>query len=333
MYKGISINIGLNIVEPEMYPRSQIKELKGCEEDAKFMSNLAKGSEFQTILLLGSKGEAKIAQVKNSILNAKRDLDKDGILVITFSGHGSQISDPLEPDGNFETWCLFDGVLRDFELFGLLTEFEKTQRILIVSDSCHSGTVVANTPSGFEALLRVGVERFYNLFGLLGSNSANVTETRDNNSSSEQYKFLSSENLDNAINKEDYINRQTENINTLKDKLKKIKDETGIEKDYRDLCNASVLLISACQDWQKAEDGEKHGVFTQALVNVLKENNQINADADESNPIIRKTDAKMNYIKLHELIWKNLVSTKQNPNFYRIGTPNADFETQPWFTI
>jgi metacaspase-1 len=333
MYKGISINIGLNIVDPEMYPGSQIKDLKGCEEDAKFMSNLAKGSNFQSILLLGSKGEAKIAHVKNSIQNAKRELDEDGILVITYSGHGSQISNTFEPDGNFETWCLFDGVLRDFEIFGLLTEFEKTQRILIISDSCHSGTVVANIPSGFEGFLKVGIERIANLLGFSGNNLLSTSETGDNNSNTARYKFLSPENLNNAISKDDYINRQTKNKETLKEKLRKIKEETGVEKDYRDLCNASVLLLSACQDWQLAEDGENHGAFTQALINVLKGNGQIDADADESNPIIRKTDAKMNYIKLHELIWKKLVCTKQNPNFYRIGTPNADFEMQPWFTI
>jgi hypothetical protein len=63
--------------------------------------------------------------------------------VITYSGHGGQLPDMNndEEDGLDETWCLFDGELLDDELGNLWTLFPEGIRILVISDSCHSGTV------------------------------------------------------------------------------------------------------------------------------------------------------------------------------------------------
>jgi hypothetical protein len=46
-----------------------------------------------------------------------------------------------EEDFTDETWCLFDGQIVDDELYSLYAKFAKGVRILIFSDSCHSGTV------------------------------------------------------------------------------------------------------------------------------------------------------------------------------------------------
>ena len=49
-----------------------------------------------------------------------------------------------------ETWCLYDGMLVDDELVNLFGFFNKKVRVLMVSDSCHSGTLnrdfVARSP-------------------------------------------------------------------------------------------------------------------------------------------------------------------------------------------
>jgi hypothetical protein len=46
-----------------------------------------------------------------------------------------------EPDKQDETWCLFDGQLIDDELYHELSKFAAGVRVLVLSDSCHSGTV------------------------------------------------------------------------------------------------------------------------------------------------------------------------------------------------
>jgi hypothetical protein len=60
-----------------------------------------------------------------------------------YSGHGGQAPDlnDEEPDGNDETWCLYDGELIDDEPYSSWGAFATGVRIVVLSDSCHSGTV------------------------------------------------------------------------------------------------------------------------------------------------------------------------------------------------
>jgi hypothetical protein len=61
----------------------------------------------------------------------------------SYSGHGGQAPDLNgdEPEGKDETWCLYDGELIDDELYSSWGAFAAGVRILLLSDSCHSGTV------------------------------------------------------------------------------------------------------------------------------------------------------------------------------------------------
>ena len=65
------------------------------------------------------------------------------IFWITYSGHGSQVPDQNgdESDGLDETWCLYDCQILDDTLFDLWSRFKEGVRIVIFSDSCHSGTI------------------------------------------------------------------------------------------------------------------------------------------------------------------------------------------------
>ena len=51
-----------------------------------------------------------------------------------------------EADKQDETWCLYDGQLIDDELYFELSRFKAGVRILVLSDSCHSGTVTRGAP-------------------------------------------------------------------------------------------------------------------------------------------------------------------------------------------
>ena len=63
--------------------------------------------------------------------------------MLSYSGHGGQLPDlnDDEPDQEDETWCLYDGQVVDDELNELYSQFRQGVRILVFSDSCHSGSV------------------------------------------------------------------------------------------------------------------------------------------------------------------------------------------------
>ncbi len=304
-YKGMSIHIGLNAINPSYYHFEG--RLKGCENDAKYMSEIAVG--YESVKLLGSEGNANVKDVRDAILEASAKLDDNGILFISFSGHGGQIPARNEPDGRYETWCLYDKPMSDREFFGVLTlgRFKRTQRILVISDSCHSGTITGNVPAGFDGLLDHTVQFLSSFFQV----NNELAETGDavHSEVDERLKFIPNDTLKAVYNtdKPYYEKKQAETDSIFK--------TINPNKDYRELLEASVLLISACQDWQLAKDGEIHGIFTQALKDLLSSGHT------------------MNYVQLHNKLWNKLENTGQNPNYYRIGTPNADFEMQPCFTI
>ena len=79
---------------------------------------------------------------------AAKALRKGDFFFLTYSGHGGQVPDVTgeEADKQDETWCLYDGQLIDDELYFELSRFAAGVRILVFSDSCHSGTVTRNRP-------------------------------------------------------------------------------------------------------------------------------------------------------------------------------------------
>ena len=144
MNTGISLHIGLNYVDQNHYSGWD-GELSAAEYDANDMYAIAEKQGFKPIKLLRS--DATRDTVTTSIKTASSQLKENDFFFISYSGHGGQL-----PDLNFdedesmdETWCLFDGELIDDELSKLWSTFQKGVRILVISDSCHSGTVLRMT--------------------------------------------------------------------------------------------------------------------------------------------------------------------------------------------
>ena len=70
------------------------------------------------------------------------------MFLLTYSGHGSQVPDKNgdeTEDGYDETWVLYDRQLVDDELYALWSKFAAGVRIVVLSDSCHSGTAIRET--------------------------------------------------------------------------------------------------------------------------------------------------------------------------------------------
>lgn len=141
MAKGIALTIGLNKVDPKHYG-GWSGELNACEADAQDMAEIAKSRKFQVRTLLTK--TATRAKVTAEITKAAKTLKTGDIFMLSYSGHGGQLPDlnDDEPDSQDETWCLYNGELVDDELYAAFGKFKEGVRVLVFSDSCHSGTVV-----------------------------------------------------------------------------------------------------------------------------------------------------------------------------------------------
>ena len=143
--RGLPLHIGLNAVDPAHYA-GWSGPLNACEADANDMAAIAKKSGMKSTVLLTQKGTR--AKALAGIRAAAKKLKRGDFFLLTYSGHGGQVTDVTdeEPDGKDETWCLYDGELIDDELYAELSRFAAGVRVLVLSDSCHSGTVTRARP-------------------------------------------------------------------------------------------------------------------------------------------------------------------------------------------
>jgi len=140
MVKGLALTIGLNFVDPKHYAGWD-GQLTACEYDAEDMTDIAKIKGFEVQKFLTK--TATCENVENGISKASKKLENGDIFLLSYSGHGGQLPDKNsdELDRTDETWCLYDRQFVDDELNNCLAQFTKGVRVLVFSDSCHSGTV------------------------------------------------------------------------------------------------------------------------------------------------------------------------------------------------
>ena len=145
--RGLSLHVGLNRVDPKHYG-GWSGPLAACEADAKDMAAIAAARGIASTMLLSAEGTR--SAVLAGLRKAAKALKAGDLFFLSYSGHGGQVPDstsaPDETDQLDETWCLYDGQLIDDELYVELGRFKRGVRILVLSDSCHSGTVTRARP-------------------------------------------------------------------------------------------------------------------------------------------------------------------------------------------
>lgn len=340
MATGRSIHIGLNSVDPNAY-NGWNGALSGCINDARDMKSIADGLGYQSLLLTDA--AATSARVVSEIGQAAASLTTGDILFLTYSGHGGQVQDVNgdEDDALDETWVLWDRQLIDDELFSLWSQFAPDVRITMLSDSCHSGTV-----------LRM-LATYRDLLNELGRTKAVPTDA--------QLSVLDS--LSTALDLGNGSFRAVPATAPKKSKLRAMTpaaaDVSGpaatvlehaataaapasgvktVPPDVRDLVNmaradqdatlqwiagpsekanvaASVILISGCQDSQVSMDGTANGLFTEKL-KAAWNSGSFSGD--------------------YRAFWTDIVSrmpASQKPNYATTGAPNPGFEAERPFTI
>lgn len=243
---ALSVHLGLNAVDPRHYA-GWSGDLVACEFDARDMAALATAAGIKPTVLLTK--QATRTKALSAIRAAAKKLKRGDFFLLTFSGHGGQIDDVSgeEADKLDETWCLHDAELIDDELYLELCRFATGVRIVVLSDSCHSGTVTraaAPRPGRGDArpkqlppaIAQQVYQRHQAFYDKL---------QRDVLRAAGRASVDPDEALANA---HAGMSARLETIATR--------------------CKASVILISGCQDNQTSMDGAKNGAFTEQLLRV-----------------------------------------------------------------
>lgn len=300
--KGRAIAIGVNRVDPARYPGTSV--LRGCVNDANAMAAIAASKAMEVKKFLD--GAATRGAVLDELSKAARELVDGDLLVVSFSGHGSSVREvgPAgdEDDGRDETWCLYDRMVLDDELGAMWTSFKPGVRIVVFSDSCHSGSVTKFKE--FARMLEaapvdpVEDDKLVRQFENLESRSGDVDPEQDPLPSPVRA-------LPEAVADEHYQQDRA------------FYDDLGTKLQGEGLSKAAttctVILISGCQDDEPSWDTPTNGKFTAQLLQTWA-NGSFAGD----------------YPRFHQLIRSSL-QRYQSPNYYVIGASNPAFEKQkPW---
>jgi hypothetical protein len=242
--KALSVHIGLNAVSAAHY-EGWGGPLAACEFDARDLAAIAKAAGMKSKVLLTK--SATRAAALGALRSACKTLASGDLLFLTYSGHGGQIPDVTgeEDDKLDETWCLYDGQLIDDEMYLELGRFAAGVRILVLSDSCHSGSVVramppAGAPAGRSKMMppAVGFRTYRDHQAFYDKLQRDVARASGKSS--------------------------TPNPDAALAQVAVSKRRIAIAND----CKASVILMSGCQDNQTSMDGDHNGAFTEQLLRV-----------------------------------------------------------------
>lgn len=127
------------------YPGTHM-DLAGCVNDANdWAAELTARGFSVTRLLDAQASKAAMIEAMRSVIGGAASGDS---VVLTFSGHGTYVPDLNgdEIDGLDEALCPYDiqtsgSALTDDELHSLFASRKSGVKLLLISDSCHSGTV------------------------------------------------------------------------------------------------------------------------------------------------------------------------------------------------
>ncbi len=242
--RGRSLHIGLSGVSGAAYA-GWTGPLAACEFDAKDMAAIAKSRGIKASLLLTR--AATRARVRAAIRAAAKASAAGDLFFLSYSGHGGQVPDVSgdEADKKDETWCLHDGQLIDDELYAELAGFAAGVRILVLSDSCHSGSVTRElAPPEATA----------------GQRPKLMPDAVARRVYREHQAFYDELQLDLAAG----LGKSPTDPDIALASVAASPRLGGIAARLK----AGVVLISGCQDNQTSMDGDHNGAFTEALLKV-----------------------------------------------------------------
>ncbi|MBN2013526.1 caspase family protein [candidate division KSB1 bacterium] len=187
-----ALNIGIN-----NYPGSA-NDLQGCVNDADDWAKRLQVLGFETEILVDKK--ATIATVKNKMKNLITSATAGDVVVVSYSGHGTNVYDTSgdEPDYYDEALYLYDGVLLDDDISDIIRQAQSDVSIVVILDSCFSGTATR------LAKLNTHIPRFIKTADI----PPTATKRRDFLSEDDMVEILISGCSDNEYSYDAYLNNR-----------------------------------------------------------------------------------------------------------------------------
>jgi metacaspase-1 len=238
MATGLSLHVGVNVTEAVGIDAAA---LEGCENDARKMLEISRSRGFIHLgddpdePVIGS--DATYNNVLGKIHIAAKELKAGDIFLFTFAGHGTRQGDEdnTETDFQDETLVLHDRLLIDNVLRRRLwPSFQPGVRVIMVSDSCHSGGAAMSVVD------------------------SEIESNEDDPSSSNGFRVR-------AIS-QGQAKSHMDSLKAFYDQLKSDLPATP------PAVAAEILLLAACKEDETTRDGKDNGVFTKALLDVWSTN-------------------------------------------------------------
>jgi len=290
MPKGYSLHIGLNVADPTHY--GDLPHLNAAVNDAQFWEGFAIKMGYQTKKLHDQ--EALVDTVKSILLGYAEKMDAGDILLLTYAGHGGLLDNDkqagLDKEPYDQTWCLFDRQMLDDEIHECFVGFQEGTRIVVVSDSCHSGTITKEVKEGIDlsSLLEEGNRQWAATRGM----TARIMPVSVAHRVSRQ--FLASV------------------YKPLLDKYRFRRKGSAVK--------ASVTLLAACQDHQITYDGAENGIFTAALKNLLQNRKYQRLSADA---LLKAVSLFYSNPTPNHFHYGSIIPSAQQRNPFLINIPKA----------
>lgn len=144
MARGLALLVGLKSVDPAKHEGGWDGAVgaEGCELDVGNMKKVISSTGKYEIKTLKTQ-QATASAILTGIESAADTLNSGDTFVFYYSGHGGRketVASPEEPDGYDETLIAYDREIIDNELAELWLKFAPGVRIVMLSDSCNSGT-------------------------------------------------------------------------------------------------------------------------------------------------------------------------------------------------
>ena len=288
MHKGYSLHIGVNNADPQHY--HGLSPLKAAVNDAIFWESYARKEGYLTAKLFDSK--ATSFAVKSILADYAAKMTPGDILLLTYAGHGGTIANlkqaGLDNEPYDQTWCLYDRQLLDDEIYECFRDFAKGTRILVVSDSCHSGTITRKeTGINLSSLLLESTKSRAASRGM----SARILPTH--------VAQIIQEDFNDAV------------YRPLLEAFQFQRKAEGVE--------ASVMLLAACQDHQVTYDGAENGIFTEALKQLLRKHKNLSGEA-----LIQSISRFYTFPTPNFFRYGGIIRAFDTENPFKIIIPDAD---------